>query len=154
MFESINQNKELFNSWVKGDILKEEGEFERVLSTFYSPWYLKENSLALSDFLVSQYDKLSPVVLNERLWSELENTESFDVSGMEDVKKIIGDKRDWEDLENSFTNNSKMESPIIARFPDGKTHLISGNTRLCVAKAKNIVPMVYIIDFPKQFGSV
>lgn len=55
---------------------------------------------------------------------------------MEDVRKIaMRYKRDLEPLLNAIQNEAPMQAPIILVLEDGTPYLVSGNTRLMIARA-------------------
>lgn len=87
------------------------------------------------------------VELNEDIWSQLQNTESHTVAKGEwgNVRDILGTKRDWEGYRRKMESGDRIDAPIIAKLSN-EYHLVSGNTRLMVARALGIVPKVLIVD--------
>jgi hypothetical protein len=148
-----NELKE-YNNWSKPDLRKESGEFERVLNTFYN---LSLNELPeeyISEVL-KNYDLSESELLSDIVWSVLHNSESWDLQkgDYQKLETIISGSRDWEMLRESYQNNEDIECPIIAYIPEKDIyHLVSGNTRLSVAKAEGIRPRVIIMELknPKK----
>lgn len=149
---SFQENKKQnFDNWIKAPLLKEGGEIERVIKTFYNK-EIKELSSEYKDIILDNYERAQPQLLSEDLWSSLENSESFQVS-KDDYSLIeneIGDKRDWKELLKNFKENNEMEMPIIAYLPlENKYHLVSGNTRLCISRAETITPKIIMLEIAK-----
>lgn len=139
MNESLeNGRKEYFKY---PNIEKEEGEFDRVAKEFGI-----ETSVLM---FLAQSGEL--VQMDEELLSQLENTDADNVleGGWEAVHDHSNPdgvhKRDWEDLRDKLEAGSGLDAPIIMKFGD-RYHLVSGNTRLMVARAKGIRPKVLIFE--------
>jgi hypothetical protein len=122
-------------------IEKEEGEFDRVAKEFGI-----ETSVLM---FLAQSGEL--VEMDEVLLSKLENTDADTVQegdweAVHDHSNPDGvHKRDWEDLRDKFEAGSVLDAPIIMKFGE-RYHLVSGNTRLMVARAKGISPKVLIFE--------
>ncbi len=128
------------------NIQREEGEFERVGATFGV-----ETSV-----LMFQAQKGELVTLSENIWRNLENTDSnrFERGDWEAVAehaKAHDVGRDWEDLKSKLETGKQLDAPIIMKFGE-RYHLVSGNTRLMVARAKGIRPTVLL--FQTDFSAV
>lgn len=143
----MNESFEQPNSHFRfPDIESEAGEFERVASEFGY-----DSSVLM--FLARDGQMVS---LDNDLWSRLENTDSndFELGGWEavhDHSNPDGEhKRDWESLRSKIESGTVLDAPIIMKFGD-RYHLVSGNTRLMVCKAKGITPTVLLfeVDLPK-----
>lgn len=151
-FEELNnkiERKQEFNNWVKADISKEAGEFERVIQNFYPNLISHEEII---NFIKNEYETIEPVELDNITWQYLENTDSSSiaVNDFEKIKEIANQVgRDYESILNGLRNNSEMERPIIIQIPGENPHLVSGNTRLCLSKVLNIIPEVYILRMHK-----
>lgn len=123
----------------------ENGEIERVAKVFG-----KEPKKFLNNFLESA-KSTEPISLQEDIWSQLENTDSYDIQ-KEDWKTVEyhavegnpKNPRDWKRIKESMEIKSSIDLPIIFHA-NGKFHLVSGNTRLMVARALGIVPKVLIV---------
>lgn len=139
-----------YGNWQKVDLQKEGGELLRTLKLAYGEDFTIDQNKEFFRKIVDSYDSTELQVLDDRIWLQLENTDSWDIpiGDMERVEKTIGETRDWATLKDSFKKNNSMEAPIIGHLPDGKYHLISGNTRLSVARASFLRPKVIIIEFP------
>jgi hypothetical protein len=118
--------------------MNEKGEFERVADTFEidsSVLYFQAQNGSLSE-------------LNEELWNKLENTDSnrFEPGNWSMVEQYSGQQsqpRDWGDLKQKLEKGTPLDAPIVMKFGD-YYHLVSGNTRLMVARAMGITPSVWL----------
>lgn len=125
------------------DIRKELGEVERVAKE-----YGNEHEKEFAEELIKRGNRQALSSLESWLWTKLENTDSNDVKKGEWEKiENLSDQvnRDWEDIKKKMENNTTMDAPIILKYKD-VYHLVSGNTRLMVAKALGITPRVMIVD--------
>lgn len=145
-----NNQEKTFTNWTKGPIENEGGEFRRVLETFYDRDKLEEQKDRFYSFIKESYASSELVELEDAIWSKLENTDAHDIGSgdFQKIEELVDDRRDWQLIKNNFTDNKEVEVPIIAYLPNGTYHLVSGNTRLCVARALNIKPKVILIEFP------
>ncbi|HBD24442.1 MAG: hypothetical protein A2566_01465 [Candidatus Zambryskibacteria bacterium RIFOXYD1_FULL_40_13] len=131
------------------DIEKEHGEIERVAQK-YSP----QNPEA---FIRTFYEKVQSsriVDLTEEMWATLDNTDSFDIphDGWEQVKGHIDHtnqetraSRSWEELKQKMELGQELGAPIILKYFN-ETHLVSGNTRLMVARALRKTPKILLVE--------
>ena len=146
MKESIENSS---NYFTYPDIKHELGEFERVSKEF-------EIDSSVLMFLAHEGEMIS---LGEDVWSALENTDSndFEAGDWEAVHECSNpdgvQKRDWEELRNKFDAGKALDAPIIMKF-GRRYHLVSGNTRLMISRAKGIVPKVLLfeVDQPEEGG--
>lgn len=53
--------------------------------------------------------------------------------------------RDWESVKTALEGGVPLDAPIIMKRGD-QTHLVSGNTRLMVARAMGIRPQVWVFE--------
>lgn len=142
-------------NWIRPDLEKEKGEIERVLSGFLGVEVTDENFNRLVDSI-----KKAPIAeLSDEEWDELDNADSFHFvrpGHIEDAEEIIEKYNQDEPVEQrrsvvllkeSFLGGKQMETPIIVTNEKGDGHLLSGNTRLMVARALGIRPKVIIAEF-------
>jgi hypothetical protein len=91
--------------------------------------------------------------LSEETWARLENSDSFAIApgDWEAVARHAyhgGDNpRDWLSLRNAIEHGSVVDAPIIL-VKASKPQLVSGNTRLMVARAMDLRPDVLFVDLP------
>jgi hypothetical protein len=142
MKESIESPKEYFKY---PDIEAERGEFERVARTFNAD----TDTLM---FLAEEEGGL--ISLNASTWEVLENTDSSELQpgDWELVKEHSVNQdvsRDWESLKARLEQGEQTDAPIIMEH-EGKYHLVSGNTRLMVARALGITPTVLIFEYKED----
>ncbi len=152
--ETLRNSQEKNPDWTRPDFQKEMGELERVLQDFIGKEPNTQNLVHVLEILNN-----SPVIeLSDTDWEQLENTDSFHNVGLgqiEEARKICEgynkeleeeNKRNFEALLEGFQQGNKMQCPIILKNSEGKMHLMSGNTRLMIARALGIRPKVIIGD--------
>jgi curved DNA-binding protein CbpA len=129
--------------FVKPSISSEVGEIQRVAEEF---GVKNKNSFIFQFIEIAESSPL--VTLDDDMWSKLENTDSWDVTpGSWDDVAGYADQvgRNWEYLKQIMEDGQELDAPIIAKMGEAY-HLVSGNTRLMVARAKGITPQVLIVD--------
>jgi hypothetical protein len=131
------------------NIEKERGEIERVAQK-YSP--LDPEAFTQDFYAAARLTKLTD--LTEDIWEELDNTDSFDIpregwaqiaEHVDHTNKETAANRSWEDLKQKLECGQKLDAPIILKH-SGKIHLVSGNTRLMVARALSMKPKVLLVE--------
>lgn len=143
-----------FNNWVVSNISDEVGELERVLEDFYKIEPSKDN---LENF-TQAFETGKPIILTAEILHVLQNCdwEIVRTGKLENVKALIAEsnlllpsnnQRSVDKIVDGFLNNRQMELPLICRNSVGQLHLVSGNTRLIVCKALNIIPQAVVADF-------
>ncbi len=144
--ERFEKSETIFNF---PNIEKELGEIERVAQK-YSPQDPK-------DFVHAFYKKAEQgtlIDLTEEMWSTLDNTDSFDIprNGWEKVAEHIDytnqgteTARSWEKLKQIMEQGQELDAPIVLKHLD-ETHLVSGNTRLMVARALGKTPRILLVE--------
>ncbi len=120
------------------DIFKEKGELERVAEKYEID----------SSVLIYQAQQGKMRMLSESVWSTLDNTDSYDIEAgdwgtVEHNAFQVG--RDWQSVKTALETGVLLDAPIIMKQGD-KTHLVSGNTRLMVARAMGIRPVVWVFE--------
>jgi hypothetical protein len=142
--ESKNEANFIFPS-----IEKELGEIQRVAQK-YNP----QNQEAFVSTFSERAEKAKLVDLTEEIWRALDNTDSFDIphNGWQQVAEHIdhtnketGATRDWKDLKQKMENKQELDAPIILKYSD-EIHLVSGNTRLMVARALGKTSRVLFVE--------
>ncbi|HUO56037.1 MAG TPA: hypothetical protein VMU27_01195 [Candidatus Paceibacterota bacterium] len=135
--------------FVLPNVEKELGEIERVAQK-YSP---QDPEVFVNTF-VEKAKQATLVDLTEEVWGSLDNTDSFYIpaGGWEKIaehveyeNKETGANRSWEDLRRKMQQGQELDAPIIFKHSDG-IHLVSGNTRLMVARALGKKPKVLLVE--------
>lgn len=137
MFQGFER---ISGQFISPDIEKEHGEFDRIA---------KEMNLDPDVLVFLAKDEGRLVELGKEMWSNLENTDSFDIEKDEWHKvedHSVHNKRDWQSLREKMNNRQSLDAPIIMKY-EGRYHLVSGNTRLMVARALGIVPQVLLFEY-------
>jgi hypothetical protein len=116
----------------------EVGEFERVSEELHIP---------LDDLLdAAESGKLQ--LLNDDLWGQLHNSESFSIDkGEWDKVAAIANEhgKDWQTPKKELESQKTLSAPIIVKQGERYT-LVSGNTRLLVSRALGITPTVLVFE--------
>ncbi len=138
--------------WVKPVLEGEFGEYERVATTFYKSRDQTEVIQRIHDAIASA----NPVEISDEEFENLDNSQAWSEirpGFLEDTEKVIkknyeeqGFKKDLPGIIAGFKEGRPMQLPVALKFPDGSNHLISGNTRLLVARAFGIRPKILILD--------
>ena len=101
--------------------------------------------------------KTSPLIeLSEDLWEKLENTDSYDIPpndwSLVEKHAVEGHPdhpRDWQFYKKFYEEGGSVEAPMVVK-KGNLLHLVSGNTRLMVARALGVTPKVLLIELDKQ----
>ena len=94
--------------------------------------------------LFSLFDEGTVEVMDNQTWCSLENTDSGQALSVDDVIQISTSyERDARVLLSAFRAETDMYMPIVLFLETGKTHLVSGNTRLMICRALNITPRFF-----------
>ena len=81
------------------------------------------------------------------LLKSMENTDYNEVKTIEDVKRFADEyERNSDAIIDGFKQGKPMAAPIVALRKGKRPYLISGNTRLMVSKALEIIPELYVIN--------
>ena len=113
-------------NWIVPPLREEIGEFERVANTF---------GVQLSS-LISLFHTGIVEDMDEETWSKLGNTDSWDTVKLEQVFEAATQYgRNAKALLEAFRAGQPMQTPIVLFFADGRSHLVSGNTRLMLCRA-------------------
>jgi hypothetical protein len=134
------------NSLVSPYAPYERGEIERVSQIFGG-----DDKKQFVEEFIEKVKSTIPMNLSEDDWGHLENSDSYDIApdDWETVRYHAVDgnpdrPRDWESIKKQFENEHTVP-PMILKMGD-TLHLVSGNTRLMVARALGKIPKVAIID--------
>jgi len=131
------------------DVEKERGEVERVAQK-YNP----QNPEAFVRIFYTKAGEAKLVDLTEKMWNVLDNTDSFDIplNGWEKITEHIdhtnqetGATRNWKELKQKIEQGQEIDAPIVLKYSD-EIHLVSGNTRLMVARALGKTPKVLLVE--------
>ena len=134
-------------AFVFPEVERESTEIQRVAKEFAHA----DQDQFLSRFIETARES-QLTQLSEDVWSNLENTDSFDVNrgdwDLVNNHAVNGHPhrpRDWKLLKSKMENNENIEAPMLCKFGD-RYHLVSGNTRLMVARALGVMPSVLMVD--------
>lgn len=147
MENNFEQKDTLYGNFIFPEVNREIGEITRVAETFGK----EDPEQFTKQFL--EKAKTSPLIeLSEEMWSQLENTDSYDISPNDwssvehhAVEGHPDQPRDWRFYKAKMESGEEVASPII--FKQGDTlHLVAGNTRLMVARALGIIPKALLVE--------
>jgi hypothetical protein len=80
------------------------------------------------------------------VWATLEGTESWEATSLERARELAAVYgKDIERILRGMLNDERMPAPIVLERDDGVVVLISGNARLCAARALGIRPWVVFV---------
>lgn len=141
-------------SWVRHDQTTMKSDFEEYRVKEESKWLERAHRLGFRFPIFEsfeQYQKAiqsSPVVeMNDSsLWDEVENLSKNDSIG--EIEKMVSTyttPRNVERIVNGIENGHKLPYPVILKGDEGY-HIMSGNTRLNVARVLGVATDVIMID--------
>jgi len=133
--------------WIKPDLKTEEDEFkDNFLHWVEDYWDGTDDELW--GIIKKSYNNAKIEPLNNKEWSQMANTDSWEINSEEELFKIIhGDYgRDKERIINYSLKPIKeggiVETPIVVYYENHDPFLVAGNTRLSVCRILGIRPMV------------
>jgi len=125
-------------NWIKPDLEEEIEEIERTAI-----------DLDLNmEMLYGDAKKGKMIELSDEVWSQLDNTDSWEINKIEDAVEFAHEyDKDVERLIRAFeSDNASIPAPIVLKRQDGHYYLIAGNTRLMVARAFGVRPKVLLVE--------
>jgi hypothetical protein len=149
--EELNQKS---IEWVKPRFDDEVEEFELFLSEITNlPSYINPYSTPQKPWgeiitnLEKIYNKSNIEVLSDDEWSQMENTDSWQLETEEDIYNIVGGygrskERILKHSLEPIKNGGIVETPIVAYVEGNPPYLVAGNTRLSACKVLGVTPMV------------
>ncbi len=132
--EEMIKNQPNNVKWVMPNIQKEMDELERTADTLG----IDLNSLIRT----TQQSKLVP--LDEMTWRSMKNTDSYGIKkgDMRTVNSLGGGYgRDVGSILDAFQQGGTLPAPIVL-VQNNEPYLVAGNTRLMVARAMGVQPMI------------
>jgi hypothetical protein len=98
--------------------------------------------------LLQAYQLGSLETLSEHDWKRMKNTESWDTTSLQKVKKVADSYgRDWNSLIKAFKQNKVIEAPIVLYRKGEAPYLVAGNTRLMCMRAMQIRPQIFKMSY-------
>jgi len=103
--------------------------------------------------LVKAYDDAKLIELTDKIWSEMDNTDSYHEikkGDLKTVKKLAKEYgRNVDKILDAYEKGETLPSPIVLKYENGY-YLIGGNTRLMIAKAMGKNPKILLLDITKK----
>jgi hypothetical protein len=124
-------------------VAKEGSEIERTAQEFNIP--LEDLKYA---FVAGRM-----VILSDDIWAKLENTDSYNITSIEDAVKLANQYgKKWKSTLSAIKNSEVLDPPMILNYDKSRYYLVGGNTRLMFYKALDITPKVLLatIDLPNE----
>ena len=124
-------------------VAREESEIERTADVFNIP---------LED-LKYAFTAGSMIILSDDIWSKLENSDSYEVTSLDDAIKLAKQYgKDWKPVLSAIKNGTIVDPPMILNYDQNRYYLVGGNTRLMFCKALGIEPKVLLatLDLPRD----
>jgi hypothetical protein len=93
------------------------------------------------------------IILSDDIWSKLENTDSYNITSIEDAVKLANQYgKKWKSTLSAIKNSEVLDPPMILNYDKDRYYLVGGNTRLMFYKALGIEPKVLLatIDLPNK----
>jgi cytidyltransferase-like protein len=124
-------------------VAREEDEIERTADVFNIPLEDLKYSFTVGDM----------VILSDDIWSKLENSDSYEVTSLDDaIKAAKGYGKNWKPTLDAIKNGTIIDPPMILNYDKDRYYLVGGNTRLMFYKALDIEPKVLLatLDIPRD----
>lgn len=103
----------------------------------------KEEHIGLSH-IVDAFEDAELVTLNDAVWSQLENTDSYEIVGPNQAIAYADEYgKDWQPIDKAIRNGEELPPALILNIND-RYILVGGNTRLMFYKAYKQTPKVLI----------
>ena len=145
--EFLNEQTNNSIKWIKPDFETEEDEFkDNFLRWVEDYWDGTDDELW--DIIKKSYSNAKIEPLNNKEWSQMANTDSWEINSEEELFKIIHScyGRYKERIINYSLKPIKeggiVETPIVAYVDGHPPYLVAGNTRLSVCRMLGVRPMV------------
>jgi len=114
-------------------VAREESEIERTAEEFNIP---------LED-LKYAFTAGSMVILSDDIWSKLENSDSYDITSLDDAIKLAKQYgKNWKSILTAIKDGTIMDPPMVLNYDKTRYYLVGGNTRLMFYKALGVTPKV------------
>lgn len=131
--KSAGTPKAAASMWKRPLLEDEAAELDRVS---------RDDSLDVEE-LRDAFKRAELRTLSDADWQRLENTDSYDVSSLDEVRQIAETYgRDVETILQGLGDGTPMPAPAVLERPDGSLTLVGGNTRLMAARALKLSPKV------------
>jgi hypothetical protein len=143
-YDSMDEINHQVQSDIFVDLVAREGsEIERTAQVFNIP--LEDLKYA---FIAGEM-----IILSDDIWSKLENTDSYNITSIEDAVKLANQYgKKWKSTLSAIKNSEVLDPPMILNYDKDRYYLVGGNTRLMFYKALGIEPKVLLatIDLPNE----
>ena len=84
------------------------------------------------------------VQLTDSIWSQIENTDSYDIRNRKDAITLANEYgKDWEPIDQAVKTGQELPLPLVLKHKD-KLTLVGGNTRLMFYRAYKKYPEVLL----------
>jgi hypothetical protein len=140
-----------FNNWVIPSFKSEIGEYQRTAKDLQQHAKNYPFVRNLNPKVMIMMHQRGKKVLMSQITHEVENTDYYEISNIQQVlQKGKEYGRDIQRIIQGYKTNSSMPMPIVMKLDNDWFTLIGGNSRLMVAKAMGINPMVWLVALPHK----
>ena len=144
-FEEFDQLRSEASKYMKNKFRNLDSEMDEIQRTVQD--LNRDGILDISvDDLMNAFRKSKEVILDKKIWSKLENTESNQIKKGQFDKVIELAKRYNKSNPNNLREKLKSgdyKRPLVLNFGD-RYYLVAGNTRLSTAAAMGMKPKVFL----------
>lgn len=144
-FEEFDQLRSEASKYMKNKFRNLDSEMDEIQRTVQD--LNRDGILDISvDDLMNAFRKSKEIILDKKIWSKLENTESNQIKKGQFDKVIELAKRYNKSNPNNLREKLKSgdyKRPLVLNFGD-RYYLVAGNTRLSTAAAMGMKPKVFL----------
>lgn len=144
-FEEFDQLRSEASKYMKNKFRNLDSEIDEIQRTVQD--LNRDGILDISvDDLMNAFRKSKEIILDKKIWSKLENTESNQIKKGQFDKVMELAKRYNKSNPNNLREKLKSgdyKRPLVLNFGD-RYYLVAGNTRLSTAAAMGMKPKVFL----------
>lgn len=144
-FEEFDQLRSEASKYMKNKFRNLDSEMDEIQRTVQD--LNRDGILDISvDDLMNAFRKSKEIILDKKIWSKLENTESNQIKKGQFDKVMELAKRYNKSNPNNLREKLKSgdyKRPLVLNFGD-RYYLVAGNTRLSTAAAMGMKPKVFL----------
>lgn len=150
LIEDITKNHV---KWVRHDLATMKSDFEEYKVKEESKWLGRAHRYGFRFPIFDSFEqyveaiKNSPIIdVTNELWGDIHNLSKND--SIEDITQMVSTytiPRDVERIKNGIESGASLPLPVILKGDDGY-HIMSGNTRLNVARVMGVETKAILID--------
>lgn len=140
-------------SWVRHDLKTLRSDYEEYKVKEESKWLGRAHRMGFRFPIFDSFEQYadaiqtSPIIdVDDALWDKVVNlSKSLDLDDLTQMVKTYTVPRDVERIKRGIEQGAKLPYPVILRGDEGY-HIMSGNTRLNVARLMGVKTQAILID--------